>query len=182
MIVLQSTYARLIYQTVLNPPDSCVREVTGTVNYMVMGWSVNYESIGFLIPMTLVILAALIVLIIAMTNAKGGGSIFDPLKPGALILLAALHRDKEEEEEEEEEEKGDPSHPSVWGRTVNFRPKVRDFQRIMGLIVETVWPSQLLRQETSKFTGEQLDKLKEEVGSVASGELSGAILNVAGQF
>jgi hypothetical protein len=166
MVVLQTTYTRLIYSTVLNPPDSCVREVTGTVNYMVMGWSVNYESIGFLIPMTLVILSALIVLIMAMINAKSGGSAFDPLKLGALLLLAAIHRDKQEEKEV-------PSHLNEWEHTVKFRTKVRDFQRMMGLIVEIVWPSQLLRNQTSKFTGEQLDNLKEEVGSVVSDTILG---------
>ena len=131
MIVLQTTYARLLYSTVLNRPDSCAREVTGTVNYMVMGWSVNSESIGFLIPITLVILAALIVLIMAMVSAKSGGSAFDPLKPHALLLLAAIHHDDDEEqdekkEKEENEEKEVPGHPE-WDHTVKFRTKVRDF-------------------------------------------------------
>ena len=173
MIVLQTTYARLIYQTVLNPPDSCVREVTGTVNYMVMGWSVNYESIGFLIPMTLVILASLVVLIMALRvhaksggNAKSGGGGFDPLKPNALILLAAVHHDDEEEKEV-------PSQLSEWEHIVKFRTEVCAFQRMMGLITETIWPSQLLQKEVSKFAGDYLAKLKSEIGRVFSGEICG---------
>ena len=137
MIGLQTTYLRLIYSTAPNPPDSCVRPVTGTVSYMVMGWSVNYESIGFLIPMTIVNLASLFVLIIAMINAKGGGSVFDPLKPRALLLMAAIHDDDPEGEKAEEV----PSHLSEWEHTVKFRAKVRDFQCTLGLIVETIWPS-----------------------------------------
>jgi hypothetical protein len=130
MIVLQTTYARLIYSTVLDPPDSCVRPVTGTVNYMVMGWSVNYESIGFLIPMTIVNLASLVVLIMAMISARRGGNVFDPLKPGALLLMAAIHHGEEEQ-----------SDPTEWEHTVKFRTEVHDFQRMVGLIVETICPS-----------------------------------------
>jgi hypothetical protein len=128
MIVLQTTYARMLYSTVLNPPDSCVRQVTGAVNYLVMGWSVNSESIGFLIPMTLVILAALIVLIMAMVSAKSGGGAFDPLKPHALILLTDMHHDEEEQtdEKEEKDEKEVPGHPE-WDHTLKFRAKVRGF-------------------------------------------------------
>ena len=66
-------------------------------------------------------------------TSKRGGNAFDPLKPGALLLMAAIHHDDDEEEEEK-----DPSHPNVWERTVKFRTTVRDFQRMTGLIVETV--------------------------------------------
>ena len=160
MIVLQTTYARLLYSTVLNPPDSCVRPVTGTVNYMAMGWSVNYESVGFLIPMTIVNLASLAVLIVAMrVSAKSGGSTFNPLKPGALLLLTTVHHDGDEKEKEEEKEKEVPSNVNEWEHTVKFRTKVCDFQRMMGLIVETIWPPQLLKKETSTFAKDHLSKL-----------------------
>ena len=96
----------------------------------------NYESIGFLLPMTIVNLASLIVLLMAMIGAKGGGSAFDPLKPGALLLLAAVHRD-----EEESEEKEDSSDPIEWKHTVKYRSEVGDFQSMMELIAETIWRS-----------------------------------------
>ena len=99
-----------------------------------MGWSVNYESIGFLIPMTIVNLASLIVLIMAMIGAKGGGSAFDPLKPGALLLMTAVHRGEEEENEAS-------SDPIEWKHTVKYHTEVRDFQCMMRLVIETIWPS-----------------------------------------
>ena len=58
-----------------------------------MGWSVDFENIGFLIPMTIVNLASLVVLLIAMFNAKRGRYKFDPLKPNA--LLSASYNIKE---------------------------------------------------------------------------------------
>ena len=97
-----------------------------------MGWSVNYESIGFLIPMTIVNLASLIVLIMAMIGAKGGGSAFDPLKPRALLLMTAVHRDEEEENEAS-------SDPIEWKRPVKYRSEVRNFQCMKELIVESIW-------------------------------------------
>jgi hypothetical protein len=44
---------------------------------------------------------------------------------------------------------------------------------MMGLIVETVWPSQLVRKKTSQFAGEQLENVKEEVGNEVSNTIFG---------
>jgi hypothetical protein len=94
---------------------------------MVMGWSVNFESIGFLIPMTIVNLAALIVLVMAMISAKGGGNGFDPLKPHALLLMAAVHNAEEDQ-------------PVEWEHTVKYRSEVRESPHMAGLIVKPIWP------------------------------------------
>ena len=77
-----------------------------------MGWFVDSESIGFLIPMTIVNLASLVVLLIAMVHAKkSGGHKFDPLKPHA--LLEAAYTTEE-------------GQPIEWGHTVKYRTQVRD--------------------------------------------------------
>ena len=44
---------------------------------------------------------------------------------------------------------------------------------MMGLIVETVWSSQLLRKETSKFAGEQVDNVEDQLGNVVSNTIFG---------
>jgi len=61
--------------------------------------------------MTIVNLASLIVLLMAVFHAKKSGYKFDPLKPHA--LLAAVHTTKEDQ-------------PIHWGHTVKYRTEVRD--------------------------------------------------------
>ena len=110
MVVPQTTYIRLIYSTVVNPPASCVRNLSGLLSYQVRGWFVEPENIGFLVPMTIVNLAALIVLLIAILNGKRSGYKFDPLSPNA--LLSASH-DSE-------------GRYIEWEDKVNYHPEVRD--------------------------------------------------------
>jgi hypothetical protein len=63
-----------------------------------------------------------------MISAKGGRNGFDPLNPSALLLTAAVHIAVED-------------HPINWKHTVKFHSEVRDFPRMAGPIVETIWPS-----------------------------------------
>lgn len=77
----ETTYIRLIYSTVPNPPASCKRSVDGMVKYAVIGWFVTSANIGFLIPMTIINGAALIALLLAVLLAKTGGYIFHPFHP-----------------------------------------------------------------------------------------------------
>jgi hypothetical protein len=57
----------MIYSRINNPapPPSCNRIVNGIVTYEVVGWSVELKHIGFLLPMTIIILIALTLIIIA---------------------------------------------------------------------------------------------------------------------
>jgi len=113
MVVPQATYARLIYSTFPNRPDSCNRTVTRSVSYMVMGWSADSRTIGFLMPMTLVVLAALVTLLMALLSRKRGGYKFDPLKPEALLSAKLALNAK-------------GNKPVEWEDRVVYRPEVRD--------------------------------------------------------
>ena len=70
---MQTTYIRLIYATVPGPPPSCSRAVTGSVNYEILGWFVTKDNIGYLIPLTVINLAAFVALLLAVIFAKGVG-------------------------------------------------------------------------------------------------------------
>jgi hypothetical protein len=88
-----------------------------------MGWSADFQSIGFLMPMTLVILAALIVLLMAMFNGKRGDYTSDPLNPRTLLSVSP---DTEEDK------------PAEWHDKVVYRREVPD-SRMIVLIVEANW-------------------------------------------
>jgi hypothetical protein len=95
--------------------------VNGTVSYVVMGWSVNVESIAFLIPMTIINLTSLFVLIVAMIIAKGSDHTFDPLKPHILLAMAAVYNPNEDQ-------------PVGWGHTVKYQTnKVCNFPHTTGM-------------------------------------------------
>jgi len=79
LIVPQAAYTRLIYSA--DRPSSCNRTVTGPLSYEVLGWFVTTANIGLLFPMTIINLAAFIVLLKAIITAKGGGYLFSPFCP-----------------------------------------------------------------------------------------------------
>ena len=81
LIVPQAAYIRFIYSTVPDPPPSCIRTVTGSLSYEVTGWFVTPANIGRLIPITIINLAAFVVLIKAIIIAKSGGYIHRPFQP-----------------------------------------------------------------------------------------------------
>jgi hypothetical protein len=64
------SYSRLIYSTFPNPPASCLRTVSGSVNYEDLGWFVQLIDIAYMIPVTLANGAALYVILRAMQFAK----------------------------------------------------------------------------------------------------------------
>jgi hypothetical protein len=80
------------------------------VNYQVRGWFVELRNIGFLVPMTILNLASLVMILLAMFNAKAGGHRFDPFDPNA--LLSASYKVKD-------------GHMK-WKDPVKYRPDVRD--------------------------------------------------------
>ena len=80
LIIPQAAYTRLIYSTA-DRPSSCNRTVTGPLSYEVLGWSVTTANIGLLFPVTIINLAAFIVLLKAIITSKGGGYLFSPFCP-----------------------------------------------------------------------------------------------------
>ena len=68
------------------PPASCIRTVNGMLNAEVTGWVAKRVHIGFLMPMTILNLASLIVVLISIARAKRGFYEFDPTDPRPLLL------------------------------------------------------------------------------------------------
>ncbi|KAJ2914085.1 hypothetical protein MD484_g6318, partial [Candolleomyces efflorescens] len=66
----QATYSRLIYSIGSNPPQNCLRTVTGPASYSVRGWVVDSFKAGFLLPMTLINLASLLLLLVCLFIGK----------------------------------------------------------------------------------------------------------------
>ena len=58
--------------------------VEGGTKYTVLGWSVDFGSIGYLMPMTIINLASLILLLVAMFRRKKGSFKYDPTNPEVL--------------------------------------------------------------------------------------------------
>ena len=79
------TSLRLIYSTLPNRPSSCNRTVTGQLRYEVYGWFMTKANIGFLIPITIINLGALVALYQAMIIAKAGGYMYHPSHPRPVI-------------------------------------------------------------------------------------------------
>jgi len=115
MVVLQITYIRFIYSTLTipAPPSSCTRTVNGTLSAEVIGWVAKPLHIGFLMPMTILNVVALVIILIAMFQSKGGCKEFDPTDPRPLVLAAPNLA------------KGDPSG---WTDGVSYRRReVREY-------------------------------------------------------
>ncbi|KAJ2913781.1 hypothetical protein MD484_g6641, partial [Candolleomyces efflorescens] len=68
----QATYSRLIYSLGENPPQTCLRNITGSVTYSVRGWYISnaWTQAGLLLPMTLINLASLSLLIACFVIGK----------------------------------------------------------------------------------------------------------------
>lgn len=118
MMVSKVTYTRLIYNlysgTKDPAPSSCYRSVKGTFNYQILGWSVNADHIGFLMPLTIVNLASLVLMIFAILGTKSGSYKYDPVNAKSLVL-ADIHVER--------------SDPSGWSDVVIYRDReVGDFR------------------------------------------------------
>ena len=109
IVIPQVSYLRLIYSTLGTQPDFCNRNVTGSVNYQVVGWFVSRANIGFLIPITIINGAAFVALVIAMWIAWTNGHVFHPFHPRRVII---------EEEDFDKEERV----PAEWSRNVSYHP------------------------------------------------------------
>jgi hypothetical protein len=81
------------------------------VKYQVRGWFVELKNVGFLVPMTILNLASLVIILVVVFNAKPGGHKFDPFHPNALLSASYKVED---------------GQPMEWKDPVKYRPDVRD--------------------------------------------------------
>ena len=72
-------------------PPSCVRQVNGSISYQVVGWIANKDHIGFLMPVTIVNLASLVLMICAILGPVSRRYRFDPDHAEESFALVALH-------------------------------------------------------------------------------------------
>ena len=75
----------MLYSTSTYRPPSCDRTVEGWTDYAVLGWWVNFGNVGYLLPMTIINLASLILLLVAMFRRKKGSFKDDPTDPEVLV-------------------------------------------------------------------------------------------------
>jgi hypothetical protein len=109
ILVDQVTYTRFLHSTITNPlpPSSCIRTVNGSLSAEVIGWFAKPVHIGFLMPMTILNLASLVI-VIAMARAKGDCYGFDPSDPRPLLLAEPSLNETES---------------SGWADGVKYRPR-----------------------------------------------------------
>ena len=89
------------------------------MNYAVLGWFVTSANIGFLIPMTIINVAAFIALLLAMSLANAGGNPFHPFHPRPVSYGDHIN----------DQEK----LPDEWKENVSFQPmSVRFFIAFIG--------------------------------------------------
>jgi len=110
MVIPQLTYLRFSYSTIPDtlPPASCNRTVNGILSAEVTGWVAKPVHIAFLMPMTILTLASLIVVLIATAGTKRCCHGFDPTDPRSLLLVDCSI---------------DESEPSGWSDGVSYRSR-----------------------------------------------------------
>jgi hypothetical protein len=113
-LVPQFTYLRLSYSTGsvdigFGPaPAACNHTVNGTWSAEVTGWVAKPVHIGFLMPMTILNLASLIIVLISKARAKRDCDEFDPTDPRSLVSA---------------ESSLDESDHSGWADSVSYRSR-----------------------------------------------------------
>ncbi|KAJ2926295.1 hypothetical protein H1R20_g10796, partial [Candolleomyces eurysporus] len=107
----QATYSRLIYSIGSNPPQTCLRDVTGSANYSVRGWFIDdsFTQAGLLLPMTLVNLASFGILLACFFIGKFGYSLSFDMTDNLTLLTASVGGEKPGNEGE-----------IAWGNPVTF--------------------------------------------------------------
>ena len=120
MVFPQLTYMRFLYSTVpannfkSPPPASCRRPVSGVMSADVMGWVAKPVHIAFLMPMTILNLASLIIALITIARAKKGFHEFDLTDPRSLVSAECSLAENDH---------------SGWADGVSYRPReVCEFQ------------------------------------------------------
>ena len=74
-------------------PSSCDRTVNGTLSYETLGWSVKFENIWLLLPMTIINLVSFLFLLTSMSIGGPGDNAVDPTDPRQLIYSTYLIND-----------------------------------------------------------------------------------------
>jgi len=91
LLEYEATYLRLLMTTdaVQTPtPSVCYRNITGWVEYSVIGWQIGATTAAYLIPLTIVNLTSLLFFLITMITVKALPS-FDPTDTVELIVAAS---------------------------------------------------------------------------------------------
>jgi uncharacterized membrane protein len=65
--------------------------VEGWTIYTALGWQVTFQNIGYLLPMTIINLASLILLLVAMFRTKKGSFKDDPTDPEVIASAKPGH-------------------------------------------------------------------------------------------
>ena len=114
-LVLQFTFLRFLYSRSSigtfgwkPAPAACNHTVNGTLSAEVTGWVAKPVHIGFLMPMTILNLASLIIVLISIARAKRDCYEFDPTDPRSLVLA---------------ESSQDESDHSGWEDSVSYRSR-----------------------------------------------------------
>ncbi|KAF8989120.1 hypothetical protein BDQ17DRAFT_1373506 [Cyathus striatus] len=89
----EATYSRLLYSAFPGRPSSCTRLVNGIASFEVVGWSMDTNHVGFLMPLTSINLASLVILIIAIFMSKPAAKRFDPtdIRPLLVAYVPQAH-------------------------------------------------------------------------------------------
>ena len=74
-------------------PSSCDRTVNGTLSYETIGWSVKFENIWLLLPMTIINLVSFLLLLTSMSIGELGDNKVDPTDPRQLIYSTYIIND-----------------------------------------------------------------------------------------
>jgi hypothetical protein len=95
MVVPQVTYMRFLYSTApannfsSPPPVSCMRAMEGILSTEVTGWVARPVHVGFLMPMTILNLASLVIVWRSRAGAKRCCHEFDLIDPRSLVSAEA---------------------------------------------------------------------------------------------
>jgi hypothetical protein len=91
LLEYEATYIRLLSSTdviTTLAPSGCLRDVTGWVEYPVIGWQFRRTTAAYLIPLTIVNLTSLLFFLITLFTLKMLPS-FDPTNPVSLMVASS---------------------------------------------------------------------------------------------
>lgn len=94
-------YLRLLHSAAPNPPPTCIRKVTGNVTYVAIGWESKLQHVGFLMPMTLLNIASLCIIVVAMVKTVPTSSLYrlmDPMDARRIYEAEGSPRKSDEDE------------------------------------------------------------------------------------
>ncbi|KAF8812674.1 hypothetical protein BYT27DRAFT_7335420 [Phlegmacium glaucopus] len=111
-----ATYSRLLYAA--GAPPACARVVDGSGTYTVFGWSTEDDHIGLIMPLTIVNLASLVLMILAIIWTTYGSYQSNPTEVMALALAQHHHAHE----------------PQGWKDKVTFRDRQENLRKIRNTL------------------------------------------------